>query len=527
MHRAFESEDIIYAVLEHVKSSAMDLVNVAMTCSTLAGPALDILWSEQSSLAPLIMCLPQETWEVAEDQTIDFSREPAPTEWERLRMNASRVRRLLIDGFSSVPPTKSHLSLSGRALQRIFERFPPATLFPNLCALDFRAVFGLLECSSKFLLLRQFMSPGLEVLMFDVPGGVPTYEVEQLLDALPAEAYGLRQLSVSAGRGTTNFTVPPSFGKLPKLMMLAIHGIDACLTRQTIANIQQSQCLQSLTLNLRETSYDAGGMPFELHNLKYLCLFGGSLPQCTHFLRQIIARQLSCISIGYSEPACPTEIAAFMESLSTSCQTFGSLKQICMFDASHVDTIELAIPLPSEIFRPLLKFSKLSSVKFIGIGNYNLDDRFIDDVALAWPDIQELKFASRRRASCTVTFTAMMSLASRCRSLHTLHMTLDATEPTITPRAPDGTEELWPTQTALHKLHLGDSEVLDCARVPYFLTEIFPALSNFKWYESWRDSDSDLFVQSALEDVWQQLKVLWNSADDDSDEGDSDDDGWM
>jgi hypothetical protein len=70
MHRALESEDIIYAVLEHIKSSTMDLVNVAMTCSTLAGPALNILWSEHSSLAPLIMCLPQDTWEYAEDQTI-------------------------------------------------------------------------------------------------------------------------------------------------------------------------------------------------------------------------------------------------------------------------------------------------------------------------------------------------------------------------------------------------------------------------------------------------------------------------
>ncbi|KAG1865446.1 hypothetical protein DFJ58DRAFT_864448 [Suillus subalutaceus] len=528
MHRALESEDIIYAVLEHVKSSAKDLVNVAMTCSTLAGPALDILWSEQSSLAPLIMCLPQDTWEVAEDQTIDISREPAPTEWERLRMNASRVRRLLIHGFSSVLPTKPHLSLSGRALQRIFERFPPATLFPNLCVLDFRAVFDLPECSSKFLLLRQFMSPGLEVLMFDVPGGVPTYEVEQLLDALPAEAYGLRQLSISAGRGTT-FTVPPSFGKLPKLITLTIHGVDVCLTRQTITNIQQAQCLQTLTLALHGTSYDAGGMPFELHNLKYLCLFGGSLSQSTHFLRQIIARQLSYVNIAYSEPASPTEIAAFMESLSTSCQTFGSLKQICMFDASHVDNNELVIPLPSEIFRPLLKFSNLLSVKFIGIGNYNLDDRFIDDVAVAWPDIQELKFASRRCSSCTVTFTAMMSLASRCRSLHTLHLTLDATQPTTAPRAPDGTEELWPMQTALHKLHLGESEVSYCARVPYFLTEVFPNLSKFKWYDSLRDSDYDLFVQSALEEVWQQLKVLWNLADDDSGEEweeDSDDDDW-
>lgn len=70
MHRFFEFDDIIHAVLQHVKSSATDLVNVAMTCSRLAGPALNILWSEQHSLAPLIMCLPEDAWEVTEDHTI-------------------------------------------------------------------------------------------------------------------------------------------------------------------------------------------------------------------------------------------------------------------------------------------------------------------------------------------------------------------------------------------------------------------------------------------------------------------------
>jgi hypothetical protein len=69
MHRAFESDDIIYSVLEHLKSSPTDLVNVATTCSRLAGPALDILWSKQSSLVPLVKCLPRDAWKV-KNQTI-------------------------------------------------------------------------------------------------------------------------------------------------------------------------------------------------------------------------------------------------------------------------------------------------------------------------------------------------------------------------------------------------------------------------------------------------------------------------
>jgi hypothetical protein len=60
MHRAFDSEDIIYSVLEYLKSSPNDLKNLAVTCSRLSGPALDILWAEQSGFGPLFMCLPRD-----------------------------------------------------------------------------------------------------------------------------------------------------------------------------------------------------------------------------------------------------------------------------------------------------------------------------------------------------------------------------------------------------------------------------------------------------------------------------------
>ncbi|KAG2047647.1 hypothetical protein BDR06DRAFT_976555 [Suillus hirtellus] len=503
MHRFFEFDDIIHVVLQHVKSSPTDLVNVAMTCSRLAGPALNILWSEQHSLAPLIMCLPEDAWEVTEDHTINLSREPTPIEWERLRINASRVRRLLTDDCEPL-----ELQPSGRVLQRLFERFPPVILFPNLFELDFEAAFGFLECSSKVLLLRQFLSPRLEALAFDV-AGLPTHEVEQLLAALSAEAYGLRQMMILADGGAKTVTVLPSLGKLPKLTQLAIFAIDTCLTKQTINNIQQAQRLQSLNISLRGTSCDAGDIPFELPSLEILRLFGDSLPQCTHFLRQVTTRQLQLIDVCYYKPARPTEISAFIESLSTLCQNFRSLKQLYLVDSSIVNGDEPAVPLPSQIFRPLFKFTELASVVFLGIGDYNLDDRFINDVAVAWPLIQDLKFtASRRRAGCNVTFSAVMSLASKCRLLQFLHLTCDATQATIAPRAPDGTTQFWPTQTSLCNLHLGYSEMSQVSGVPYYLAEVFPTLSHFYWYRNTGDFGIEILMEAALEVARQELRAV-------------------
>ncbi|KAG2080784.1 uncharacterized protein F5147DRAFT_810694 [Suillus discolor] len=435
--------------------------------------------------------------------------------------------RQYITGTSSLRGSREYISLVTGHL--LFEQFPPTILFPNLCELHLEAVFGLLERSSKFWLLRQFISPGLQALRFDVTG-IPTHEVEQLFTTLPAEAHGLRQLSVSAGNGTTALTVPPSLGKLPKLIRLAIFGIDVSLTRQTIANIQQARCLQSLKLKLCGTSCDAGGIPLELPSLKTLYLSDGSLPQCTHFLRQVTTRQLSHINISYRGSASPAEVTAFVESLSTSCQTFEDLERIYVVDKSEHPDYLLVIPLHSESFRPLFKFKRLSSVKFIGIGNFELDDRFLNDIPVTWPSIQELKFISwKRRAFYSVTFTTMMSLASRCRSLRTLHLTVDATQPTTIPRAPDGTEELWPTQTTLRNLHLGYSRVSEVARVPYFLAEVFPTLWDFKFYELYlRNCAADIDLRLALEEAHSQLMALRNSPYDNSDklwENNSDDSG--
>ncbi|KAG1747292.1 hypothetical protein EDD22DRAFT_958260 [Suillus occidentalis] len=196
MHHALKIYGIIDAILQHLESSTTDLVNVAMTCSKFSDPALNILWREQSSLAPLIISLPQDNWKV-------FSRKPLLTEWERVRINASRIRRLVSNFNHSrvkAPPVPS-----GPVLQQLFALFPPARLFPNLFALRFGAVSNLPEFRANFLLLRQFFLLGLETLAFNIPVDVPTSEVEQLLGALSTEASDLRELSIMVDNGLSAY----------------------------------------------------------------------------------------------------------------------------------------------------------------------------------------------------------------------------------------------------------------------------------------------------------------------------------
>jgi hypothetical protein len=70
MHRALLVDDIVHAVFQNATSSATDIIHFASTCSAVSSPALNILWRIQSSLGPLIMCLPQDTWEIREDNVV-------------------------------------------------------------------------------------------------------------------------------------------------------------------------------------------------------------------------------------------------------------------------------------------------------------------------------------------------------------------------------------------------------------------------------------------------------------------------
>jgi Leucine-rich repeat (LRR) protein len=117
--------------------------------------------------------------------------------------------------------------------------------------------------------------------------------------------------------------VLPSFGKLPKLITLSIRGVDV-LTRQVITNIQQARCLNTLKLSLHGISYNDGVMALELSTLECLSLSGDDLPQCTHFIRQITTRQLSLVTIEYTQPASPIVVT-----VASKCRSLQFLHPTC------------------------------------------------------------------------------------------------------------------------------------------------------------------------------------------------------
>ncbi|KAG1724347.1 hypothetical protein EDB19DRAFT_2043511 [Suillus lakei] len=517
MHRALLIHDIVSTILIHV-TSPTDLINFARTCSAVSDTPLDILWRQQSNLTPLIMCLPEDTWEIQEDNYIRFTREPLPMEWERVRINASRIRRFICND------RRSHLmrlpKLDNRIVQQLFALFAPTELFPNLNTLHFDAVFNRLRYGSDFQLLRRFFSARLEKLFFNLPSAAAAHEVEGLVGFLAAEAPGLRQLSITVHHGlaVSYFALPRSLEGISKLNRLDVGAVDVRLAMYSLANIQHWRALQFLTLILQEGSSPMGNpasldMPLQLSALGRLGLCADRLQMCTSFLMQIVTPRLACLEVDYCTAASPEEVTTFMVSLETCCQTFANLERICVGPAGRSFFFRPhSHPLPSHVFRPLLKFTRLTYVDIRAMGQYYLDDAFIEDAAVAWPRIRVLRFVAEHQTDTpAVTLSAILSFATRCISLHTLHLNFDATQVPTPPYMPGGCTELWPNQTALRELHVGHSKVGKAALVPFLLGVVFPNLDDIKWHQTagvGHDVRSHELLWGELTEVWRKVVRL-------------------
>jgi hypothetical protein len=235
-----------------------------------------------------------------------------------------------------------------------------------------------------------------------------------------------------------------------------IHNV--CIAKRCIADIEQLRFLHVLALDLEGGPGDGdssrlGDVPLELSLLGSLTLNADRMQHCTSCLHCISTPQLSNISINHNGHALSAEVNDFLLSLHTSCPVSASLETPSVHCCGDFHN-----PFTSDGSWSLLTFGRLTVVEFLATGKFHFDDGFMEAAAVAWPDVQELSFASKHSDTSSVTFDAVLSCASRCSSLRYLHLTFDATQMPKLPRrkgcedASDGNWELWPKQTALQML---------------------------------------------------------------------------
>ncbi|KAJ7870571.1 hypothetical protein B0H14DRAFT_3573738 [Mycena olivaceomarginata] len=144
-HRALTIPEMVRLICEHLevlsephhegsrnRRNLEDLAALARTCRDFENPALDILWRVQNTLANALKCLPSNLWEetlVPNDGSycLRLTSAAQGAEWDRPLAHARRVRRLILDEWSSpyAFPDRDLLEIISSSL-------PQEYLFPNL-----------------------------------------------------------------------------------------------------------------------------------------------------------------------------------------------------------------------------------------------------------------------------------------------------------------------------------------------------------------------------------------------------------
>ncbi|KAF8447224.1 hypothetical protein L210DRAFT_3757192 [Boletus edulis BED1] len=165
MHPALYVEEILLEIFGHCYDRAghrmyyiyinkTDLPTLARTCKAFRDPALDILWAELYSLAPLIKCLPGASSQIVDNSTLySLNRPLEQADWDIILKFSCRVRIFRLgNSFGVVSECIKELSK------------PPTStvsIFPNLHDVLIEYPSG-----DTFPFLRHLPGPSLVVIKF-------------------------------------------------------------------------------------------------------------------------------------------------------------------------------------------------------------------------------------------------------------------------------------------------------------------------------------------------------------------------
>ncbi|KAJ7646490.1 hypothetical protein FB45DRAFT_1051179 [Roridomyces roridus] len=368
-------------------------------CRALHLPAVSVLW-DQTSLIPLLKCLPPGIWKPPADdleQTLEtpktrvqFRWVPQPSDWTRPFFYAGHVKSLVEDG--KLP---THLTSVVYAYLS-FALSDSSPLFPNLRRITWRTDDAL------FAFLRILFGDK-DAVYRTRHAGIPAFAVFEPL------AKGILAFGPTFS-GTVNAAIC-SWGQLE---VLGWSILDS-------ASLRHLARLPSLRV-LRLQSLPTQALLEEIDT-------GGTRP-CFSALRELHARAEALEDLA--GPILTEDWEALTTSLaciSSNTLTHLSLTEEFTLEDSTPGGIESLVK--AEHLRPLLSFAALEELTFISGVAVDLDNAFVAKMAMAWPYLRKLDISPVYQPPTykpRVTTAGLLPLAQHCLSLTTLGLPFDASE---------------------------------------------------------------------------------------------------
>ncbi|KAJ7660167.1 hypothetical protein DFH06DRAFT_1130071 [Mycena polygramma] len=514
MHRCWQIPEILQIILEELKKTEPMLMmlgkietqavaRMARTCRTLSDPALNVLWSQQDTLLPLLTCFPSNLWEISGSnraKTFRFVSAVSPSDWDRVLLHAARIRDLS-SGWDVSLDTVEVLDIST----------PARCLLPNVRKLSWRV-----ENATVLPYVRLFLGPHLTSISLSLG---PTLQCLSLLSYIATNFRSLSEIEFSTIANTTMDDT------LVEAMSAFVLG-QKSLRILSMPHLRSSAC-QNLAVmtNLEDlTIWDFEGLlsppdhqqipEFSFSALRRLSMSTENFSSGTNQLLTTLAhtplRHLDCVT---DDTPTRNGIQTFFASLSDHC-SHPNLEYIsAQFGyESGVGEGDLVNSIIPQTIRPLLAFHNLRVVIVSTPPGFALDDAFCVSMAQAWPRVEHLQlfpgghaiFLPSTLVPSTVSITALAAFASHCPQLADMRLEITALNPPRSYPLPD-TPRAGP-QKALANLDVLYSPIEEPDLVARFLSAIFPSLSITTFWRA--DPDDDDAVGELMASRWAEVTKL-------------------
>ncbi|KAF8142805.1 hypothetical protein K438DRAFT_1877402 [Mycena galopus ATCC 62051] len=510
MHRSLQIPEVVALICREVAESweseyrsrssktLATFAALARTCKGFSStsPALDLLWMYQSSLMPLLKCMPGDVWDEDDDGSI--RRPVTPADWERPLAYSHRVRSFRYKD-------RDH-SYSPEFFDALRLCLPGPHLFPNIEYLEW---FVSDPASTSFSPVRLFLGPQLTSIL-------GSYE--------PSRCPGLREVAISLddeielGGSSQNSCLSLFVRGLGRLETLDMPYLD----RAAMEHLARLPTFTSLRLTHQLDTIPAlklataAGRPFT--SLKSLNVTGKTVAALTDIILPMAHAPIDDLVAIFPNFTTSSTISQLYTILAATCSD-GPLSGLTLrayngLGGPHpVAAYDASLVVHGAQLRPLFSFHDLTSIRLSAPAGFDLNDDAIGDIARAWPNIRTLKLVASDHAhvQSNMTLGGLLHFARYCPKLTSLSISLDATAvPTFEPLKTNTKqkERKRVRQVCLSELDISQSPIAEPLVVAAFLSSIFPKLRFVSTDYHKNPSDNHIALREGWEAVEAALPVL-------------------
>ncbi|KAJ7123189.1 hypothetical protein C8R44DRAFT_785510 [Mycena epipterygia] len=468
--RALQIIEIVHMICDEAGSLSTRyrpqkiLFSLARTSRIFSGRALDIIWREQTSLVPLVKCMPDTLWEEKRqgaERTIHLRRPIMSTDLPRLLFYSVRVEKLHIYDFSG------HGSVDNEFLKALDMCLPPQVFMPRLADFSWNP--------EKNVVSHHFFGPQSRKIRLSLGDSIPTLS---LLPYIKSSCPLLSEFHL-------NVTVNPITIRLisdavcgwQHLQDLSIENLD----KTGFIHIASLCSLTKLSLNSVKglaspylPEFLSGPTFPVLKELEISC----ETPRfCSGVIRAISSRQFESL---YIYPLANWTAVAWKDLHTTlhDCldhNAFGTMYVMYWREKLSRPADIAPYILSADTLRPLFAFKKLGSINFQIYPGVDMDDESLEEMAAAWPEMHSLKFGSevliteRPRA----TLKSLIAFARHQPELTSLGIRMDVSDVPEFSQVPGRR-----ISHDLNVLYVGTSPLVstETPAVAAFLSNLFPDL---------------------------------------------------